>query len=328
MARRYLAGRRRLVDQRVANARACDGHGDLLADDIFCLEDGPRVLDCLEFDDALRLDDVLADVAFLAMDLERLGRSDLAEEFLADYREHAGDAWPASLAHHHVAYRAQVRAKVTAIRADQGVTTSAAKAQQLLELARRHLETGRVRLVIVGGLPGTGKSTLASGLGEALGAVVLRSDAIRKEIAGLRMDQPASAAFGEGLYTASSTAATYQETLSRAELALCFGETVVVDASWTDEAHRVQARRLAEDTFSDLVELRCMAPPEIAAARMRARAERGGDPSDADGEIARAMAAVDDPWPDATAVDTGPSTDRVLQAVLPIVCAADDAAAR
>ncbi len=53
------AGRQPLFEQRVAAGRACDGHCDLLADDIFCLEDGPRVLDCLEFDDALRLDDTL-----------------------------------------------------------------------------------------------------------------------------------------------------------------------------------------------------------------------------------------------------------------------------
>ena len=142
--------------------RARDGHGDLLADDIFLLDDGPRVLDCLEFDDALRLDDVLADVAFLAMDLERLGRPDLAERFLAAYRAASGDTWPSSLAHHHIAYRAQVRAKVSAIRAEQGVPDSADKAQALLRLALAHLEAGRVRLVLVGGLPGTGKSTARS----------------------------------------------------------------------------------------------------------------------------------------------------------------------
>src|SRR6185295_4997985 len=77
LARRYLAGREPLFEARIAAGRARDGHGDLLADDIFLLDDGPRVLDYLEFDNALRLGDGLADVAFLAMDLERLGRQDL-----------------------------------------------------------------------------------------------------------------------------------------------------------------------------------------------------------------------------------------------------------
>lgn len=70
MADRYLQGRRRLFETRINEGRACDGHGDLLADDVFLLDDGPRVLDCIEFDDGLRYGDVLADVAFLAMDIE------------------------------------------------------------------------------------------------------------------------------------------------------------------------------------------------------------------------------------------------------------------
>ncbi|MGE0000126.1 MAG: AAA family ATPase [Acidimicrobiia bacterium] len=304
LARRYLAGRGPLFAARVARGRACDGHGDLLADDIFCLDDGPRVLDCLEFDDALRLDDVLADVAFLGMDLERLGRPDLAGQFLAAYQSAAGDDWPASLAHHHIAYRAQVRAKVSALRAEQGVADSAPKAQRLLELARVHLDAGRVRLILVGGLPGTGKSTLARGLGEAVGAEVMRSDVVRKELAGLPADRVADARFGGGIYTAAATAATYRELLVRAERALGLGETVVLDASWTDEIHRDAARRLAEATASDLVELRCVAPAAVVAERITARAAAGGDASDADAAIAAAMAAVADPWPTSIAVDT------------------------
>jgi predicted kinase len=79
----------------------------------------------------------------------------------------------------------------------------------LLAQARRHLEASAVRLVVVGGLPGTGKSTLAAGLADALGATVIRSDEVRKELAGLRPDQPAPTAFGEGLYGPTAAAATY-----------------------------------------------------------------------------------------------------------------------
>ena len=122
--RRYLAGREALFDARLAAGRARDGHGDLLADDVFCLPDGPRVLDCLEFDDRLRFGDVLADVAFLAMDLERLGRADLAARFLDRYREAAADAWPPSLEHFYIAYRAHVRAKVAAMSGDDAARGS------------------------------------------------------------------------------------------------------------------------------------------------------------------------------------------------------------
>jgi aminoglycoside phosphotransferase family enzyme/predicted kinase len=309
LAHRYLAGRGRLFERRIDEGRACDGHGDLLADDIFCLDDGPRVLDCIEFDTRLRLDDALADVAFLAMDLERLGRPDLAERFLAAYREHANDSWPSSLAHHHVAYRAQVRAKVAAIRATQGIEPSVAEARQLLAMAWGHLEAGAVRLVVVGGLPGTGKTTLALALGDALGATALRSDEIRKELAGLPANRPARACYGMGIYTPQVTAATYRAMLSRARVALELGETVVLDASFTEETWRAAARALAADTDADIVELRCSAPAGVADERIRQRLAAGGDASDATPEIAAIMAAAEVPWPSAHTVDmaSGPA---------------------
>ena len=109
---RFLDGRSPLFDARVAAGRVVDGHGDLLAEDIFCLDDGPRVLDCLEFDDRLRHLDQLDDVCCLAMDLERLGAPAAASAFLGDYLELTGDTAPPAMLHHFVAYRAFVRAKV------------------------------------------------------------------------------------------------------------------------------------------------------------------------------------------------------------------------
>jgi uncharacterized protein len=316
LAQRYLAGRGPLFERRIVEGRAVDGHGDLLADDIFLLGDGPRVLDCIEFYDRLRYGDTLADVAFLAMDLERLGRRDLADRFLDAYREHADDAWPVSLAHHHVAYRAQVRAKVGAIRAGQGDQTAAPAARRLLGMARRHLETGAVRLVLIGGLPGTGKSTLATGLADALDATVIRSDEVRKELAGLAPDQPAPAEFGEGLYRPETTAATYREMLRRADIALALGEGVVLDASWTAARRRAHASDVAARMSTDLIELQCSAPPDLAVRRIRRRRTAGGDASDATPEIAAKLAVVRDPWPSAAMVDTssGPA-DALVKAL-------------
>ena len=95
LAGRFLAGRSALLDARVRGGHIVDGHGDLLAADIFCLADGPRILDCLEFDDKLRWLDGLDDAAFLAMDLERLGADELAGRFLDWYVEFSGDPAPA-----------------------------------------------------------------------------------------------------------------------------------------------------------------------------------------------------------------------------------------
>jgi aminoglycoside phosphotransferase family enzyme len=255
-SRAYLAGRSDLVEARIRAGRVVDGHGDLLAEDIFCLEDGPRILDCLEFDDRLRYGDVLLDLAFLAMDLERLRSATVADGFLARCRSMSGDDWPASLADHFVAYRAHVRAKVACLKAEQGDPCAGASVEEHLRLCERRLRRGRVRVVLVGGLPGTGKTTSSRMLGEALGWAVLGTDELRKELAGLRPDEPAPAPFGEGLYRPERVAETYRELLARAERSLRHGVPVVLDASWLDPARRADAARLADETDSELVPFR------------------------------------------------------------------------
>ena len=314
LVHRYLAGRDRLLEHRIALGAVRDGHGDLQAEDIFCLEDGPRILDCIEFDDRLRHGDLLADVAFLAMDLERLGAPAAAARFLARYREFTGETYPASLAHHYVAYRAHVRCKVACLRHGQGDPEAATAARSLLDLALRHLEEGRVRLVLVGGLPGTGKSTLAAGLADARGWSVLRSDETRKDIAGVGHTTRVPAGPGEGLYRPELTDATYRALLERARTALGLGVSVILDASWSDRRHRDAAADLARDCTGDLVALHCVAPPEVAAARIRARLARGDDASDATPGVLAAMAARFDPWPGAAAIDTSGAVDSSVGA--------------
>lgn len=176
--------------------------------------------------------------------------------------------------------------------------------------------------MLVGGLPGTGKSTLAGALSEGREATVLRFDEIRKKLTGLRPDQPTPAAFGEGIYEPGLTHGTYAAMLRRARVALGFGESVVLDASWTDRAWRDQARAVAAACAADLVELRCVAPAGVAADRMLARAVRGGDPSDATPVVAAAMAEREVPWPTATAVDTAAPVDAAVQAALHVFGAA------
>jgi uncharacterized protein len=304
LVRRYLSGRSSLFDHRIALGAARDGHGDVQAEDIFCLDDGPRILDCIEFDDRLRYGDVLADVAFLAMDLERLGAPAAATSFVHSYEELAGTTFPPSLLHHYIAARAHVRAKVACLRYGQGDTGAATVANELLDLARRHLEAARVRLVLVGGLPGTGKSTLAERLAGETGWMLLRSDEIRKDLAGVAHTPPAPVAPGEGLYGPELTAETYAELLDRAARALEQGESVVLDASWADARHRDAAASLARSTVSDLVELCCCAPADLAGQRIRARLARNDGPSDATPDVAAAMADRFDPWPASVAVDT------------------------
>ena len=304
LALRFLAGRAPLFDARIRDGRIVDGHGDLLADDIFCLDDGPRILDCLDFDDRLRWLDGLDDAAFLAMDLERLGAPALAEQFMASYAEYSGDPAPASLRHHYLAYRAFVRVKVACLRVVQGLPAAGRTACQLADLALRHLRAGSVTLVLVGGLPGTGKSALAGAVADRLGLTVLSSDRIRKELAGWPAEASAPAPYGSGIYSAEWTESVYAELLHRATVLLAHGESVVADASFISARHRVAAAAAAAGVSADLVPLRCVASPELAARRISTRT---GGVSDADQAIAGQMAALADPWPDATVIDTEPA---------------------
>lgn len=313
LVRPYLDGRETLFESRIADGKIIDGHGDLLADDVFMLSDGPRVLDCLEFDDALRYGDVLADVAFLAMDLERLDAPELASRFLAAYRELSGESHPASLEDHYVASRAHIRAKVACLRGDPAGTE---EARALLEIALRHLRRARVVLTLVGGDPGVGKSTLAAGLADHTGWTLLRSDEVRKDLAGVGHTTRMVSRVGEGIYDERSTAETYAELLKRARLLLERGESVVLDATWRDARQREAAGLIASSTSSELVEIRCDAPMEVREQRVGRRARLESDASDASVEIAQELAGRADPWSTATTVDTAHGVDAAVAAGL------------
>lgn len=286
LADRYVAGRDQLFAQRIASGRVVDGHGDLLTQDIFCTPDGPVLLDCLEFDDRLRYVDGVDDAAFLAMDLEFLGRKDLAEHFFDEYLRRADDPAPRSLREFSVAYRAVVRAKVDCIRVDQGHSEAAADAIRHLDIALAHLRSCTVRLVIVGGGPGTGKTTVAHGLAEQVNARVISTDAVRRELQRSGVIAGQVGELHEGLYAPENVRAVYDEVLRRARALLSTGQTVVLDGTWRDAQQQERAYRLATETSSALVHFVCALSPSQAAQRVVAR---GPSSSDATPQIAVAL---------------------------------------
>ena len=186
-------------------------------------------------------------------------------------------------------------------------------ANELLSLAVAHLEAAIPRLVLVGGLPGTGKSTIARRIGDAYRCPVLRSDVVRKLMADLDPQTPAPAPYASGLYRAEVSARTYAGLLEEAAQLLGRGHSVVVDASWSDRSWRQAALDLGDRSGSVVVQLRCQAPPQVAAHRIAARAARGGDPSDATVEVAEVMALNADPWQQAVIIDTSTDIDSSLR---------------
>ncbi|MEV5837600.1 AAA family ATPase [Nocardia sp. NPDC052112] len=313
LAIRYIDGRNPLLANRIADGHIVDGHGDLLAEDIFDLTDGFRVLDCLDFDDRLRYLDCLDDIAFLAMDLEFLGHRELGDRLLDEYLRASADPAPRSLRDHYVAYRALVRAKVDVIRFGQGETAAREYAHRHLQIAVRHLEQAAVRLVLVGGLPGTGKSTMADNLSLATGAVVISSDHMRKQLLATRELTGSIGTYGVGAYAPAGKARVYSEILTEARALLGSGASVILDASWIDATERQRAAALAQEAHAELVQLRCVCPRTVASGRIR---QRAACESDATPDISDAMAAAASSWTDAVALDTAAPVDHTMAAAV------------
>ena len=162
-----------------------------------------------------------------------------------------------------------------------------------------------MRLVVVGGPPASGKSTIAGAVADRLGATLLASDRVRKEIHGRDPRRHAPAALDQGLYNEQATRRTYQELADLASSLLSRGENVVVDASFTRGWQRQLLSDVARDASADLDELRCSASASTRQDRLLARRRNPAYLSDADAEVGAALAARAEAWPTALVVDTG-----------------------
>jgi uncharacterized protein len=242
---------RRLADRQAAG-RIRDGHGDLRLEHIYFLAvetDAPVIIDALEFAERYRCADTALDIAFLAMELEAAGRPDLAAYFVYRFARESQDYDCYPLLDFYVCYRALVRAKVACLLAGDPATPpekaqrKRAEAAALLALAARHGER-RPELpvvVVVGGLVGAGKSTLAEALARGIGMPVVSSDHTRKHLGGIAPDERAP----PEQYASGFTARTYDEMFRRAEQVLLAGRSVLLDGTFRSVEARQAARELA-----------------------------------------------------------------------------------
>jgi len=295
-----------LLESRASRGIPCDTHGDLRADHVYFVEASTAaepntlVIDCLEFNDAFRYADPVADMAFLVMDLTFAGRPDLARVFADSYFTASGDEEGRQLLPFYIGYRAAVRAKVEGLKAAEAEVPRQQREQAsaratgywLLALGALELPQQRPALVLVGGLPGSGKSTLAAQLSEQANFEVIRSDVVRKELAGDGNSTTDSGAFGEGLYTAAWNTRTYAECLARAEGLLREGRRVIVDASFRQQVRREAFFDLASRLQVPLLLLVCEASADVIRERLAARQ---GDASDADWAIYQRAARAWEP---------------------------------
>ena len=234
-ARAWLDRIAPMLEARRREGRVRDGHGDLQAANA-CMVDGRiEAYDCLEFEDAYRCADQAMDPSFLAMDLDRFGRPDLADSFLAAYADAAGERGIDELFRYFRMHYAIVRAMTESIRLHQPETPAAdlaiiaAKVRTYALLAAGYAVEPATVLVM--GLPATGKSTLAAHLSRVMRATVHSSDHVRKVLHGVAPTERADAA----AYTTSATDATYR---ALAGMVAGAKRTVIVDASQRTRAQR------------------------------------------------------------------------------------------
>jgi len=231
----------------------------------------------------------------VVMDLLFHGRPDLAQVFTQVYFQAAADPDGAALLPWYTAYRAAVRGKVEGMelaekevpQVERTAALTRARAHWLLALGQLEEAGRRPCLVLVGGLPGTGKSTLARGLAEQAGFQVIRSDQVRKEHPGPLPEVPQRAGFEQGLYAPAQTALIYAECLRRAEGLLFEGQRVLVDASFRAEDWRRAFLEAAARWGVPAVWFLCQAEPEVVRVRLR---DRRDDVSDADWDVYRLLA--------------------------------------
>jgi len=281
--RRELIAKRDLLSERVVQGRIRECHGDLHLGNVVLLDGAPTLFDAIEFNRELRCIDVISDIAFTFMDLADHGLDGLAWRCLSRYLEISGDYDGLALLRLYAVYRALVRAKVALIRLRQPEVKHQVRLREhasfehYLALAERLQRPPTPALVVMTGLSGSGKSTVAQVLAAELGAVRLRSDVERKRLHGL---EPTDDSRGR-IYSEGATRLTYDRLAQIAATALRAGVSVVVDAASLHRRERQRFIDVSEAMNARAAIVMCTAPLETLLERVRSRAQAATDPSEA-----------------------------------------------
>lgn len=285
-------------ERRQASGCVRECHGDLHLGNIAFMEGRPTPFDCIEFDPELRWNDVMSEVAFLAMDLLHRERRDLAFRFLDAYLGATGDYDGLGVLRHYLVYRALVRSKVALIRCAQRAGEPEADCPAYLRLALAIALDARPALVLMHGLSGSGKSVLASQLLGPLGAIRLRSDLERKRLAGMAPAERSGSPVLGGLYTAGMSGHTYARLRAIAEEHLLDGWPILVDATFLKRAERSAFGKLAERLGVPFAIVSCTAQESTLCERIQKRSAHGADPSEATLEVLVHQMRAQEPFAD------------------------------
>ena len=273
-------------------------HGDLHLGNIALVQGVPCIFDALEFEPRLRWIDVMSEMAFLVMDLERYARSDLAFAVLNRYLELTGDYEGMAVFRFYEVYRALVRAKVAGIRLSQLSRTQPEWMgafhdwKGYLELASHVSRRNTQALILMHGISGTGKTTVSSRMLQALDAIRVRSDIERKRM--IRTHHPSTSPVDT--YRPAVTQATYERLAQVAERLLEAKCPVIVDATFLRQQHRLKFFRMAQRLDVPFCILNVTAPESVRSQRIEARQQEGRDASEATVAVMQRQVQQDEPF--------------------------------
>jgi len=263
-------------------------HGDLHLRNLAWYKNKPLAFDCLEFNPDFRWIDVISEIAFLIMDLADHQQPGLAQRFLNQYLAISGDYAGCRVLTFYLVYRAMVRAKVDAIRAQQqGISPqdandAMAEFKNYLELALKYTQAKTPLVMITRGVSGSGKSTITGPLSEKLAAIRIRSDVERKRLFNINPQQNNNNDIAQGIYSKEATEKTYLKLLELAETVIKSGFPVIIDATFSTYAQRKLFKTLANRHQLRFVILEFTAAEETLRQRV---AKRENDVSDADIDV-------------------------------------------
>lgn len=266
--------------KRIEEGNIKDGHGDFHCQNIYFYKDKIYVLDCIEFNKRFRYADVASDVAFFLMDLDFRNASSLGNRFLNTYLNITGDYSLLSMLKFYKIYRAYVRGKISSFELNMPLPED--KKRDITERARAyfHLAHGYLKdktppkIFATTGIVGSGKSTIAQALATRLGAIVLRSDIIRKKMLGLKIDKHYYEPFGKGIYTPKITAVVYEKIFELAKEILEYGFSVILDASFSKQAYRKKVVELSKEKGIPYLFLHCVCDENTIKQRLLKREQR------------------------------------------------------
>ncbi len=294
-------------DRFVARIRAFkirECHGDLHLGNICLWHDQLLLFDCIEFNEPFRFVDVMYDIAYAVMDLDVKQRPDLANAYLNAYLEATGDWEGLKVLPIYLNRQSYVRAKVTSFLLDDPGASSQAKAEAsqnaaaYYTLAHRYTQPRQGRITLMSGLSGSGKSTVARHWARLSNGIHIRSDAVRKHLAGIPLADRGDAA----IYSSEMTAQTY-ERLSTLGLTLAQdGYGVILDAKYDQDALRRGVIEAAQAAGIPIQILHCIAPDQELRTRLEQRASAGQDIADATADLLEAQKQNWDPFGDLASV--------------------------